>query len=192
LAVQLAPQTVPTHWKAPQLIGPGATQAPSPSQYDTSLNVVPAHVPDAHGVDLPGAGPHWIVLVPSHFAWQAPAPLHCVREPCGSPVTALHVPTLPPTPHDSHCPVQAPSQQTPSTQFPEPHSAAPAHVVPSGLAQVPFLVALQVSPAAQVAAVQQTLSTQLPEPHSAPVAQPVPAVPVLRQVWAWGPESEQK
>jgi hypothetical protein len=48
---------------------------------------------------------------------QVPEPAHAVREPCGAPlVIAEQVPTDPDTSQASHCPPQAPSQHTPSTQ----------------------------------------------------------------------------
>jgi hypothetical protein len=56
-------------------------------------------------------------LVPSQRPPQSvPAPEHFWRAPRGSPVTAEHVPFLLSSPHASHGPAQALSQQTPSTQ----------------------------------------------------------------------------
>jgi hypothetical protein len=61
-------------------------------------------------------------LVPSHDPPQAlPSDVHEVREPCGAPLTATQVPTLPDTSQAWHWPPQLVLQQTPSTQFPLPH-----------------------------------------------------------------------
>ena len=50
-----------------------------------------------------------------------PVPPHAARGLIGAPLTAVHFPTDPEALHDWHCPVQTPSQQTPSTQLPEVH-----------------------------------------------------------------------
>jgi len=73
-------------------------------------------------------GPH---LVP------APVPEHAGRVPWGAPTTAVHLPTLPPTSHAWHAPPQAVSQQTPSTQLPDPHSEPAVHAVPLAFVQCP-------------------------------------------------------
>lgn len=66
----------------------------------------------------------------------------------GSPITAVQRPGLPLTLQDSHCPVQAALQQTPSTQLPLAHWTAPPHPVPlaNSATQTP---AEHQSPAAQ-------------------------------------------
>src|SRR5262245_24422419 len=100
---------VETHVFAPQAVEPlGYRQAPVS---------MPLHV-----------APH---VVPT------PTPEQALRVPCGDPVTAEHVPTLPLASHAAHCAPQAVSQQTPSTQKPEPHSALVEHATPFGFAQVP-------------------------------------------------------
>ena len=57
------------------------------------------------------------------------------------------------------------SQQTPSTQKPEPHSVPLEQVVEIGLEQVPSPLAEHVMGAAHEATEQQTPSTQLPLVH---------------------------
>jgi hypothetical protein len=59
-----------------------------------------------------------------------PPPAQAVRSPCGAPVAGEQVPTDPATSHASHCPSQARSQQTPSTQSPVPHSPAAPQTCP--------------------------------------------------------------
>jgi hypothetical protein len=66
-------------------------------------------------VELPG-NVHVVAFVPSHWPVQPPDPAHAVRGLTGLPVMVVHVPTEPLAAHDWHCPVHAPSQQTPSTQ----------------------------------------------------------------------------
>src|SRR5262249_6710532 len=62
---------------------------------------------------------------------------HRGRAPRGDPFTGTHFPSCPATLHAWHCPVHGDSQQTPSTQEPDPHSSSVLHVVPSTLAHVP-------------------------------------------------------
>lgn len=109
----------------------------------------------------------------------APAPLHATRAPWGEPVTALQVPTEPVTSHAWHWPLQPVSQQSPSTQKPEPHSAAEAHATPFGFAHLPSEPAtLQRVPPPQTDDPQHTPSTQFPDAHEAapPAVQMVPLV----------------
>jgi hypothetical protein len=77
-------------------------------------------------------------------------PLHRGLVPFGAPMTALHCPLS--ASHASHWPLQADSQQTPSTQNPDVQSVAAVQVTPSGLPmQTPPVhfrpVAQSVSPA---------------------------------------------
>jgi hypothetical protein len=78
--------------------------------------------------------------VPSHVGPHvvpAPAPEHAERDPCGEPLTALHVPTLPVTSHAAHCELQPVSQHTPSTQKLDAHSVEMVHAAPFGFAHRP-------------------------------------------------------
>src|SRR5262245_9091913 len=69
--------------------------------------------------------------LPSQLPPQAePSDAQSVRAPCGAPLTALQVPTLPATSQASHCWPQAALQHTASTQSPLWHCVAPEHVAP--------------------------------------------------------------
>jgi len=60
--------------------------------------------------------------LPSHVPPQVePSESHEGRTPRGEPVTGVHAPSLPPTLHASHWPLQLVLQQKPSTQVPEVH-----------------------------------------------------------------------
>lgn len=90
-----------------------------------------------------------------------PVPSQIGLPPCGAPMTAVQRPSLPRTSQAAHCPVQEESQQRPSTQYPEPHSAALAQVVPRSFAHTPLASGVaQECPAAQLPVAQQTPSTQ--------------------------------
>jgi hypothetical protein len=74
---------------------------------------------------------HAAVFEPSQLPPQRePSLLQAVRDPCGVPVTATQVPTLPETSQAWHWPPQAVLQQTPSTQLPLPHWLAAVHAPP--------------------------------------------------------------
>src|SRR5678816_414068 len=53
-----------------------------------------------------------------------------VVDESSTPSRAVHRPALPETLQETHWPPQVDSQQTPSTQNPDAHSAAPAHDCP--------------------------------------------------------------
>ncbi len=100
---------------------------------------------------------HALRLVPSQVPAQTvPSLLHAGLPAAGGPVTAVHVPTLPATLHDSHWPLQSVSQQTPSTQLPLLHSTPRAHPEPLSP------VGVQTPDVAQ----------NLPAPHCVSVLQP--------------------
>jgi hypothetical protein len=66
-----------------------------------------------------------------------------------------------PTSHASHCPSHAASQQTPSTQNPDPQSDAVVHEAPAGFAQPPRAPATsQRAGAVQPGVAQHAPSTQ--------------------------------
>mgnify|MGYP001546595558 CR=1 FL=1 len=74
--------------------------------------------------------------------------------------------TLVLTSQAAHWLEQEVSQQTPSTQNPEPHSVLLEHAMPFGLLHFPAAPAtLHLAPPAHDAEPQQTPSTQLPEAH---------------------------
>jgi hypothetical protein len=122
-----------------------------------------------------GNAPH-AVGVPAHCAWQEPPPAHLVRALCGWPlVSVVQVPTLPETSQASHCPPHRRLQQTPSTQWPLPHSLSLAHFAAFGLAHVPVASALQTRPVPHALVVQHAPSTQLPVAHWSAAVQTAPA-----------------
>lgn len=114
--MQVVLQDEPLQRNPPQLAGAGTTQLPNASQYDVPVYVEPEHDAGAHAVDVPGNEPHFVRALPSHCARHAPVPPQATREPCGSPDTGLHKPSLPETSQASHSPVHDLSQQKPSTQ----------------------------------------------------------------------------
>jgi hypothetical protein len=72
-----------------------------------------------------------LVTTPSQLPPQAePSVVQAARAPCGAPAIGVHVPTLPATSQASHWPAQAVLQQTPSAQWPEPHSRSAAQAAP--------------------------------------------------------------
>src|SRR5262252_4695337 len=61
-------------------------------------------------------------------------------------------PTFPASPHDSHCPLQAPSQQKPSAQWPLAHCASAVHAPPFVSSDGPSLASGPPSPVPPVPA----------------------------------------
>ena len=83
-----------------------------------------------------------MLLVPSQLPPHTePSDVQTGREPCGAPeVSVEQVPSLPTTSHASHWPVQAVSQQRPSTQELDAQSPLARHAVPSACAKVAAIV----------------------------------------------------
>jgi hypothetical protein len=108
---------------------------------------------------------------------------HAARPPCGAPTTGRQRPERPVAAstmsHASHCPVHAVSQHTPSTQWPEPHSASAPHVEPLNSMHVPSCPNQpQVAPVGHLSTLQQTPSTQVRPDLQSTVAEhfwPVPS-----------------
>ena len=125
-------QLVPPHSAVPfeQLVAHvGFPSVRQPNMHDIVVEAV--HVPlplhSAAVLAMPpvqlAAAPHEVVLegntqafrlaaVPSHFPPHVPVPVQAVR----GVVTGVHVPLAAEVEHDSHCPVHASLQQTPSAQ----------------------------------------------------------------------------
>jgi hypothetical protein len=128
---------LPAHDVGPQVNGVQSCvwtggHAPAPLQPAASVAVLPVHEAARQEVELPGYV-HDAVCVPSQLPPHAvPSVAQAVRVPCGAPVVAEHVPTLPVLSHAWHWPLQAVSQQTPSTHSPEAHWFAPPHALPFG------------------------------------------------------------
>jgi hypothetical protein len=98
--------------------------------------------------------------------------------------TLVHAPTVPATAQERQVPVHAVSQQTPCAQFPELHSAAPAHAAPIGFS--PQLPVLQELGELQSAVVEQVvLHAPVPQAYGAQIDEvTVWQVPVPLQVRA--------
>ena len=139
-------------------------QVPEPLQTDAVVTLPPVQLAGVQTVVLSG-DLHVMALVPSHWALHLPVPPQAARGLIGSPVTTLHLPTEPDCLHDWHWPSHLPSQQTPSTQFPDVHCAAAEQLAPlsSVFAHVP--VESQYVPAVHEVAVQ--LPEHLPLPSVA-------------------------
>ncbi len=73
-------------------------------------------------------------------------PGHGARGLTGSPVTGEHVPWSVTRLHASHCPLQAPLQQTPSAQNVEAHWPPDVQAWPFGSLSVQWWVASQKNP----------------------------------------------
>jgi hypothetical protein len=128
-AEQLPLQAAGPHWYGAQAWVCGAGQWPAPSQAAANVATPEAQLGPRHcPVEYAQAAP----LLPSHSPPQAdPSVAHAGRAPCGAPATARQVPAEPKTSQAWHCPLQAWSQQTPSTQFPVAHWLAPPHEAPA-------------------------------------------------------------
>ena len=98
-------------------------------------NVLPEHWGPPHDVVVPGKT-QLVRLKPSHRPPHVPLPAQGVR----GVVTATQVPRLPALAHDSHWPVHALSQHTPSTHCPLRHCALLVQVTPRarGALHVPW------------------------------------------------------
>jgi hypothetical protein len=156
-AVQVVRHAAPaaSHWYFPHALVVAAAHTPAPSQSRADVNVEPVQL----------AATHW---VPTGYLRHAPAPLqlpsfphvvaaaigHCDATSGGSPAAiGEHVPTLPVSEHDMQVPVHALLQHTLFTQKPDAQSlfSPDEHVPPIGI--LPQLMAVQVFPDVQSAAV---------------------------------------
>jgi len=115
-------------------------------------------------ITVPSGNPQAVLLVPLHVPTQPAVPVHLARRvPRGAPlVTLAQVPSWPVSPHDSHWPVQALSQQKPSTQLPPRQSCAPVHDWPCFALHTPF--ASQLFVPLQVSSVAEITGTHAPPP----------------------------
>lgn len=140
VAVQLPAQVIPSaaHRLLSHAFVAEAVQLPEPLQTDAVVTLPAVHLAAVHSVALSGKV-QAEGFVPPHWALHFPVPPQAGRGVTGSPRTVLHLPTDPASLHDWHWPSQAPSQQTPSTQFPEVHWLAAEQLAPlsSVFVQVP-------------------------------------------------------
>jgi hypothetical protein len=106
-------------------------QVPDPLQTDAVVISPFVQMAGLQTAALSGKVQAWVSL-PSHSPLQGAVPAQSTRGATGVPVTGVHVPSEPPSLHDSHCPSQRPSQQTPSAQYPLSHSGPAEHEDPLG------------------------------------------------------------
>jgi hypothetical protein len=127
---QLVAQAAPAHWYAPHdVVAPGL-HVPAPSQVEAACScaveqlAAPQTVPAIHLRQAPA--PSQLPSVPQLEAAEA---VHSLRGLVPGSAN-LHVPTLFVALQVEQVPLQAVSQQTPSTQWPLPQSLASSHTVP--------------------------------------------------------------
>lgn len=101
--VQLLPHDTPLQTYAPQPEVVGALHAPRPSQYAADFAVPAVHDAAAQTWLEPGGAPQAERVDPLQVAAQMPVPVQAAFEPCGLPLTAVQVPSAPPTSQASHC-----------------------------------------------------------------------------------------
>jgi hypothetical protein len=95
-------QAVPEQVLGLQLTVMAAGHAPLPSQFAPSV-AVPLVQLAARQETVAAGKTHAVRLLPSHIPPQVvPAPAHAVWPARGAPLTAVHVPLLAVSPHDSH------------------------------------------------------------------------------------------
>ena len=161
---QLLAQVVPPGWQpnSQDIVVEGVH---APLLLQTAAVVATPFVHDAaapHSTAVVGYT-HAVRLFPSQRPAQVPLPAHGVR----GVVTATHVPRLVALAHDSHWPVQAALQQTPSVHRPLAHSAARSHASPLSFAAAP--------------------PVPLPPVPDPPVPRPPVPLPPAPPVAAWPP-----
>jgi hypothetical protein len=145
-----------------QEVARGVEQVPAPSQVAAGVKVVPVvgQLAAAQGV-------------PWTYFWQAPAwhlpsvpqlaPPLSTQAPAGSgaPVaTAVQVPMVPVSAHETQEPVQAETQQTPCAQLADWHSVLSEHDAPLGLR--PHEALVQTFPVEQLASALQLEKQRVP------------------------------
>jgi len=120
----LAQRVASMHAPLTHTAGAPARQLPAPSQ-TAALVATPAWQLAAPQAVCAAGKTHAVRFAPSQVPpHTVPAPAHAARVPRGLPVTAVHAPFMFASPQDWHLPVQADSQQTPSTQNPDAHSSS--------------------------------------------------------------------
>jgi hypothetical protein len=118
-----------------QVVAAGCEHAPEPLHVPAGLAWLLVQVADAQLTVLPG-NTQAVRLVPLHVPTHEPVPAHGVR----GVVTATHVPRLLVVEHDSHWPLHAALQQTPSAHTPLAQTLPALQASPSGLpTHVPLL-----------------------------------------------------
>jgi hypothetical protein len=141
LVAQVALQALVPQANGKQEVDAGVTQVPVPSQVEPAVKVVPL----AGQAAAAQAVPCWNFSHPP--AWHLPSVPQPVapwstQVPAGSgpEATAVQRPIDPAMAHDWQVPVQAVVQQTPCSQFPDPHSGSAEQKAPIGLRPHELLV----------------------------------------------------
>jgi hypothetical protein len=131
-SVQLVKQVCPRSSQryGSQLVGAGITHVAAPLHLGAAVSDPLAQNSTPHVVVAPGSTQFW-PFVPSQKPPQAPEPGHAGRPFRGPPGTEMQVPSDPAWSHDWHCPSQAESQHTPSTQWVFVHWLDAPHGDPS-------------------------------------------------------------
>ncbi len=120
-ALQLPLHAVAPHVRGAQLCVWTAGQSPAPLQDAPSVAVSAVQDGARQETESPG-NVHAAEWTPSQLPpHEEPSLAQAEREPCGAPLTAVQVPTLPAPSQAWHWPPQAELQQTPSTQLPLAH-----------------------------------------------------------------------
>jgi hypothetical protein len=154
----------------------GVPHTPLPSQNAAPVEVPPTHAAGVHTVEAEGYVQ--ALVTPSQLPAHVPVPAHAARPPLGAPLINLHVPTLETSLHDSHCPVHARSQHTPSTQ------KSPAAQAPAEKHSAPLAIA---SPHASAVLV----TVVVPTPTTPPVIRAPPAGSgAIAARWRWPASGE--
>ena len=160
------------------------TQAPSP-QVTVIAAAAQPKLPSHSPVWKQGArtAQSWSGSLPAAWATHAPE-LHVPHSPQSSsgsvPVgCAVQVPAAAAVAHDSHSPVQRPSQQTPSAQMPLVHMRSAVQAWPRALRSRHTPLTSQKLPTLQSRSVVQRARQALASAHSSSPAQTV--VAALRQ-----------
>ena len=186
-------QAFPPHRNA--LHGTVATpgQAPAPSQDAACVRVFPEQLAARHEVLVPGKVQ--VLTAPLHVDAQGAVPVQARWPVRGAPLTRLQVPaSVVETLQNSHDPVQAVLQHTPSAQALLTHSRAAAQAWPLAFfaVQVPLTQnpLTQSVSATQAGDLQADIEAQMTPPGQA-AAVGDPQVPLPLQVGAgfsWEPE----
>ncbi len=157
----------------------GAAHAPAPSHAASGSSVEPSHRAARHVTSAPALRWQLARATPSQASAahgvSAVPDAQAVFVDRGLPTTGEHLPARPITSQASHCPSQAASQHTPSTQSPVAHSAPSAQAMPACFTHLPSLpLAPQVAPGPQLPTPQHTPSVQKPVAHASGVVHGAP------------------
>jgi hypothetical protein len=135
LVAHVVAQAAPLQTNGSHLRVVATGHTPLPSHLAASVSTPAVHPASRHETSGPANAAHSLPFVPSHdcFAHGSEPLGGDGHSPCfAAPATGVHAPLLVARSHDSHTPVHALSQQTPSAATPLVHSAALAALSPFG------------------------------------------------------------